>query len=57
MGTANTRREKSLLVNRMAYERKLISRNAKRKREKVNFEFKGMYILQCIQLWNCYSKT
>ena len=29
MGTANTRREKSLLMNRMAYARKQISRNEK----------------------------
>ena len=29
MGTANTRREKSLLMNRMAYARKKISRNEK----------------------------
>ena len=34
MGTANTRREKSLLMNRMAYARKQISRNGKRKWEK-----------------------
>ena len=39
MGTANTRREKSLLMNRMAYATKQISRNGKRKWEKeiVNF--------------------
>ena len=29
MGTANTRREKSLLMNRMAYAKKQISRNGK----------------------------
>ena len=29
MGTANTRREKSLLMNRMTYARKQISRNEK----------------------------
>ena len=29
MGTANTRREKSLLMNRMNYARKQISRNEK----------------------------
>ena len=29
MGTANTRREKSLLMNRMTYARKQISRNKK----------------------------
>ena len=29
MGTANTRREKSLLMNQMAYARKQISRNGK----------------------------
>ena len=34
MGTANTRREKSLLMNRMTYARKRISRNGKRKWEK-----------------------
>ena len=34
MGTANTRREKSLLMNRMTYARKQISRNGKRKWEK-----------------------
>ena len=34
MSTANTRREKSLLMNRMAYARKQISRNKKRKWEK-----------------------
>ena len=38
-GTANTRREKSLLMNRMAHVRKQISRNGKGKWEKeiVNF--------------------
>ena len=34
MGTANTRREKSLLMNRMTYARKQISRNGKKKWEK-----------------------
>ena len=34
MGTANTRREKSLLMNRVTYARKQISRNRKRKWEK-----------------------
>ena len=34
MGTANTRREKSLLMNRMTYARKRISRNGKKKWEK-----------------------
>ena len=39
MGKANTRREESLLMNRMTYARKQISRNGKRKWEKefVNF--------------------
>ena len=39
MGTANIRREKSLLIKRMTYSRKQISRNGKRKLEKeiVNF--------------------
>jgi hypothetical protein len=34
MDTANTRREKSLLMNRMTYARKQISRNGKKKWEK-----------------------
>ena len=34
MSTANTRREMSLLMNRMAYARKKISRNGKRNLEK-----------------------
>ena len=34
MGMANTRREKSLLMNRMTYARKQISRNGKKKWEK-----------------------
>ena len=34
MDTANTRREKNLLMNRMTYARKQISRNGKKKWEK-----------------------
>ena len=47
MGTANTRREKSLLMNRMTHARKQISRNGKRRWEKeiVNFS------------WEIYSNT
>ena len=38
MGAANTRREKSLLINRMTYARKQKSRNGKRKWEKRKWE-------------------
>ena len=44
MGTANTRREESLLVNRVAYARKQISRNIKRKWEKENVNSSLEYI-------------
>ena len=39
MGTANTQREKSLLMDRIAYARTKISRNGKRKWEKENCKF------------------
>ena len=44
MGTANTRREKSLLMNRMAYARKQISRNEKRTGKRKSYILVWKYI-------------
>ena len=51
MGTANTRREKSLLINRMTYARKHISRNGKKKKEKKSYILVWKYIPMQLGKW------
>ena len=57
MGTANTRREKSLLMNRMTYARTQISGNGKKKWEKEIVNFSGKYISNTCGKWESMEVT